>query len=174
MLESPFHKFAGLKVCIFIKKGTPTQLFSCEYCKILKNSFFIERLTLWVQKWYFSYSLCHCFVFLYNSIRISISWLLRTCFHTKIVTLVKCNLCMHYNVGSSTILIEWLMFRNNPWITVTSPSNLLWKLWIWVFWILRLLLFFLRRVLQGVAKNNPTKKELNAQIQANLKHMPAC
>ena len=28
--------------------------------------------------------------------------------------------------------------------------------------------------LQGVAKNNPTKKELNAEIQAILKHMPAC
>ena len=29
-------------------------------------------------------------------------------------------------------------------------------------------------VLQDVAKNNPTKKELNAEIQAILKHMPAC
>ena len=39
--ESPFNKVA---VCIFIKKETPIQLFSCEYCEILKNSFFIERL----------------------------------------------------------------------------------------------------------------------------------
>ena len=174
MLESPFSRVAGLKVCIFIKKETPTQLFSCEYCQILKNGFFIERLTTSGQNWCFSYSLCHCFVFLHNSITISLSWLFRTCFYTKIVILVKCNFRTHYHVGSSSILIEWLMFRNNPSITVTSPSNLLWKLWIWVFWILRLLLFFLRRVLQGVAKNNPTKKELNAQIQATLKHMPAC
>ena len=29
-------------------------------------------------------------------------------------------------------------------------------------------------VLQDVAKNNPTKKELDAEIQVTLKHMPAC
>ena len=58
-----------------------------------------------------------CFVFLHNSIRISIPWLTRTCFHTKIVT--------HYNVSSSAILVESLKFRNNSRITVTSPSNLL-------------------------------------------------
>ena len=34
--------------------------------------------------------------------------------------------------------------------------------------------FSLEAVLQGVAKNNPTKKELDAEIQATLKHMPAC
>ena len=39
VLESPFNKVAGLKVYIFIKKKIPTQLFSCEYCEILKNSF---------------------------------------------------------------------------------------------------------------------------------------
>ena len=39
VLESPFNKVAGLKVSIFIKKKTPTQLFFCEYCEILKNSF---------------------------------------------------------------------------------------------------------------------------------------
>ena len=34
--------------------------------------------------------------------------------------------------------------------------------------------FSLEAVLQGVAKNNPAKKELDAEIQATLKHMPAC
>ena len=34
--------------------------------------------------------------------------------------------------------------------------------------------FSLEAVLQDVAKNNPTKKELDAEIQATLKHMPAC
>ena len=34
--------------------------------------------------------------------------------------------------------------------------------------------FSLEAVLQGVAKSNPTKKELDAEIQATLKHMPAC
>ena len=100
---------------------TPTQLFSCEYCEILWNSFLWNASRLWVQNWYFSYSLCHCFVFLHNSIRISLSWLFRTCFHTKIVTLVKCSFPTHYNVGSSSILIESVMFRNNSRITVTSP-----------------------------------------------------
>ena len=33
--------------------------------------------------------------------------------------------------------------------------------------------FSLEAVLQDVAKNNPTKKELDAEIQATLKHMPA-
>ena len=144
MLESPFNKVAGLKVCIFIKKETPTQLFSCEYCEILKNSFFIKHLSrLSVQNWYFSYSLCHCFVFIHNSIRISISWLFRTCFHTRIVTLVKCNIRTHNKIGSSPILLEWLMFRSNPRITLISPSNLLWQLWIWISWILCFVIIFL-------------------------------
>ena len=34
--------------------------------------------------------------------------------------------------------------------------------------------FALEAVLQDVAKNSPTKKELDAEIQAILKHMPAC
>ena len=37
-----------------------------------------------------------------------------------------------------------------------------------------LLLFFLEAVLQGVARNSPTKNELDTEIQATLKHMPAC
>ena len=44
MLESLFNKFTGLKACIFIKKDTPTQVFSYEYCNIFKNSFFMEQL----------------------------------------------------------------------------------------------------------------------------------
>ena len=35
MLESPFNKVAGLKVCVFIK-----QLFSCEYSETLKTDLF--------------------------------------------------------------------------------------------------------------------------------------
>ena len=33
-------KVAGLKACYSIKKVTPTQVFSCELCKVLKNIFF--------------------------------------------------------------------------------------------------------------------------------------
>ena len=32
------------QVCVFIKKETLTQVFSCEYCKIFKKSFFIKHL----------------------------------------------------------------------------------------------------------------------------------
>ena len=34
--------------------------------------------------------------------------------------------------------------------------------------------FSLEAVLQGLAKNDPTKKEVDAEIQATLKHMPVC
>ena len=132
-----------IKVCIFIKKETPTHLFSCEYCESLKTGFFIDAWRLWVQNWCFSYSFGLYSVFLHNSIRISISWLFRICFHTKIVTFVKCNFRRHYNVDSSSILTEFRMFRNNPRIIVTSHSNLLWKLRIWVFWILCFVIIFL-------------------------------
>ena len=36
--------FTGLKARILTKKETPTQVFSCEYCKIFKNGFFMEHL----------------------------------------------------------------------------------------------------------------------------------
>ena len=123
------------------------------------NSFDVFR-----YNWHLSYLLCDCFVFLHKSIRISIPWSFRICFHTKIVTFVKCNYRTHCNVSSSTFQIESLKFRNNSGITVTSLSSLLWKLWIWVFWILCFaIIFSLKAVLQGVAKNNPTKKEIDAR-----------
>ena len=34
--------------------------------------------------------------------------------------------------------------------------------------------FSLEVGLEDVAKNNPTKKELDVEIQATLRHMPAC
>ena len=44
--------------CNFIKKETLTQVFSCEFCKIFKNTFFTERLRttasadyLWVKNY---------------------------------------------------------------------------------------------------------------------------
>ena len=84
----------------------------------------------------------------------------------------KCNFSRHYNVGFSTILIESLKFRNNSRITVTSSSNLLWKLWIRVLWILCFVIF-LEDVMQDIAKNNPTEKQIDAEVQARLKHAPA-
>ena len=43
VLESLFNKVAGLKICRFIKKETPTQVFSYEYREIFKDSFFYIR-----------------------------------------------------------------------------------------------------------------------------------
>ena len=36
----PFNNVADMTACNFIKTETPTQVFSCEYCEIFKNSFF--------------------------------------------------------------------------------------------------------------------------------------
>ena len=53
--ESLFNKVAGLspatllkkrlcESCNFIQKDTLAQVFSCEFCKIFKNTFFTEHL----------------------------------------------------------------------------------------------------------------------------------
>ena len=44
VLGSRFNKVSGLKACILIKKKTPKQVFSWDYCKIFKNSFSMEHL----------------------------------------------------------------------------------------------------------------------------------
>ena len=46
VLESIVDKIASLIACIFIEKDTPTQIFFCDYCEIIENSFFIEHLLL--------------------------------------------------------------------------------------------------------------------------------
>ena len=43
VLKSLFNTVRELKACNFNKKETPTQVFSCEYHKIIKNSCFIEH-----------------------------------------------------------------------------------------------------------------------------------
>ena len=40
--ESFYNKPEALKACIFIKKEILTQVFSCEYCEVFKNSFLVE------------------------------------------------------------------------------------------------------------------------------------
>ena len=47
--------------------------------------------------------------------------LLRIYFHTKFLS--ECIFRTDYNIGSSTILIKSLKFKNNSWITVTSPIS---------------------------------------------------
>ena len=43
VFESLFNKAGTLITCVFIKKEIPTQVFSCEYCEIFKNSFLMEQ-----------------------------------------------------------------------------------------------------------------------------------
>ena len=40
VLKSLFNNVVGLQDCNFIKKEIPTQVFSCEFCEIFKNTFF--------------------------------------------------------------------------------------------------------------------------------------
>ena len=113
VMECLFNKFAGLYACIFIKRRLQHR---CFLKKFLRIAFFVEHLTVqytfskfyvmieffgrfWVQNRHFSYFLCHCFDFLH------------VCFQTKIFS--KCKFRTHYNLGSSTILIESLKIRNN-------------------------------------------------------------
>ena len=44
MLESLFNEAAALQACNFIKKETPTQVFSCEHCEIFRNTYFEKHL----------------------------------------------------------------------------------------------------------------------------------
>ena len=44
VLESVFNKVTGLMAYSFIKKETPTKVFSCEYHKMFEKSFFYGTL----------------------------------------------------------------------------------------------------------------------------------
>ena len=50
-MESLFNKVAGLKACNFIKKAL-TQVFSCEYYEIFKNTYFEEHLEMALNSTY--------------------------------------------------------------------------------------------------------------------------
>ena len=39
-----FNKVAGLRPKLYKKKDTLAQVFSCEFCEISKNTFFIDHL----------------------------------------------------------------------------------------------------------------------------------
>ena len=182
LLESLFDKIGGLKAYFFYwKRDTNTGIF-LWILRIIENSFFIEHLLLiilfrnfyvmieffgrlWVQNWYFSYFLCHYFIFFHNSsVRIGTPWLFCICIYTKMFS--KYNFRTHYNVG--------IRNRNNIRIIATSPGNLLWKTWIWAFWILCFAIIFLYKLFcKDMVKNNPTEKQIDAEIQATLKHGPA-
>ena len=45
-----FNKVVALKTCNFVKEETPTQVFSCEYREIFKNSFLYGTSLVAVEK----------------------------------------------------------------------------------------------------------------------------
>ena len=46
MLESLYDKVADLKIASLLKKKTPTQVFSCDYCEFFENNYFEEYLRM--------------------------------------------------------------------------------------------------------------------------------
>ena len=137
----------------FIKKRLQHKCFPVNIAKCLSTAFYIEHfvpihytlyihyteflcddriiLILWVQNWYFSYFLCHSFVFLYNSsVRIGSPLLFRI--YLVFIPKFLLSVTLTQNDGSFTILIDSLKFRDNSR-----------KMWIWVFWILRYVIIFL-------------------------------
>ena len=150
-------KLQSWRPVFLLKKKLQHRWSSVNISKYLRTIFFTEHLLfitfpkfsviiqffgqLWVQNWHSLYFLRHCFFSLMTLLESVFHGLSILCFNTK--SFGKYNFRTLYNIGSSTILSEPLKFRNNSRIKVTSHSNLLWKLWIWVFWISCCVIIFL-------------------------------
>ena len=153
------HRCFLLNIAKFLRTAFGTLFVHHTFPKCYVMIEFFGRI--WLQNWNFSYFLYHCFVFLHNSIvRIGSPWLFCICFHTKIFS--KYKLCTHYNVGSSTFLVESLKIRKNCRTLETSPVIYCEKCGYEFFEYYALLLFFFRRCLAVMAKNNPTEKKIEA------------
>ena len=60
------------------------------------------------------------------------------------------------------------------YIKRTFLQNYINFIWIRVLWIIHFIVYFsLEEVLQGLSRNNPTKKQIDAEIQVTLKNAPA-
>ena len=131
MLESIFDKVADLKACIFIEEKTPTQVFFCEYCEIIENSFFIEHLLfiilfqnfyviieffgcLWVQIDIFHIS---CAIALFSFITL----LSESGAHGYFILVFV----LKFLVSITFTCIRTLVLETTSTIMATSPSNLL-------------------------------------------------
>ena len=144
----------------FIKKSLQHRCFTVNMTKCLSTApahytfqkFYVMIKffgCLRVQNWYFHIS---CATALFSFITLVLEseihcYFVYILFYTK--RFIKCNFCMDYNDDSFTILIESLKFRNNSRSIATYSGNLLWKMW---------------AVLQAMAKNNPTKKQIETKV----------
>ena len=145
MLESPFNKSAALKACAFIKKEISAQVFSYEYCEVFINRFLLEHF---LCSLYFSEILrddgilwtslgekVTFFIFLVLLLSFIIL-MLESRVHVYFV-LVFIPKFLHAFQRQLQPYSDWIA-KNQKQIQnlAASSSNLLWKMWIWVFWIL--------------------------------------
>ena len=124
------------------------------------------KLILWNLFWYkidmFNISCVISLLFMTVSVQDST---IRACFRIKLLTFFwKCSFQAHYGM-----CWKELSFR----IIATSPIYVMLKEWIRLLWILHVVVYFSsEEVLQDLSKNNPTKKQIDAEIQMTLKNTP--
>ena len=101
-----FAKFTGKlrpKACNFVKKETLVQMLSCEFCEILKNTFFIEHLWCLLQQ-VFDLFVQNILNFLFKAIINYYIWMTSIQKHT-ILTFLKSRLliwhisAVHWQLG---------------------------------------------------------------------------
>ena len=159
LLESLFNKTEDLKTSIFIKKETPIQLLCCEYWEIFEIRFYLMIKfsgSLRVQNWHFSYLFYHSF-FSFMVHRYSV-----LVFIPKF--LVSATFAC---ITTSTPALFWLNCYSSE-----ITTELQWRLQViycenceYEFLSIMLCYYFsLEVVLQGVVKNSPTKKQIDAEI----------
>ena len=151
MLESLFKKVVGLLLkYIFIKKEIPpTQVFSCEYCEIIKNNFFKEHLLLiilfrnfiwwWNSLDVFGYKIDIFHIFCAIALIFFIIQVLESGVHGYFVLVFIPKFLASITFARFTMSQSETASR----IIATSPCNLLQKMWTWVFWILCFAITFL-------------------------------
>ena len=151
MLEFLFDKVVGLLLRdIFIKTQIPpTQVFSCEYCEIIKNNFFKEHLLLiilfrnfiwwWNSLDVFGYKIDIFHIFCAIALIFFIIQVLESGVHGYFVLVFIPKFLVSITFARFTMSQSETTSR----IIATSPSDLLWKMWIWVLWILCFAINFL-------------------------------
>ena len=132
-----------------LKKKHQHMYFSVNIAKLLRTVFFIEHLLLiilfrnfyvmieflgrlWVQNWYFSYFLCRFFL-------LFITLVLESGVHGYFVLVF----ILRFFVSITFARITTPESETTSSITATSPSNILWRMSIWTFWILCFAIIFL-------------------------------
>ena len=119
------------------------------------------KLILWNLCWYF---LCHLFAF-----------------HDSTSARVHCSCLLLYQTfnfffpesAAFTRIATCAKQERSFRIVAASSRYVMRKVWIRVLWILHFVVYLSsEEVLQGLSKNNPTKKQIDAEIQVTLKNAP--